>query len=80
MWKTVNERHVREQWDIMKRSNLPIKSIEKGEDFQINVTDRIFNMVIEENFPKIEERQIHTNIRSKEHQTDRTRKETPYGI
>ena len=53
-----------EMCDIMKRPNLHIIGIEKGEESQDNTIDQIFNRIIEENFPKLKKRQTHTNTRS----------------
>jgi hypothetical protein len=37
-------------WNTMKRSNLQIMGVEKGEDIQTKGTDSLFNIIIAENF------------------------------
>ena len=44
--------NIQEIWDTMKRSNLRIIDIEKGE-VQLKSTENIFNRSIEENFPNL---------------------------
>ncbi|KAL6084955.1 hypothetical protein STEG23_028303 [Scotinomys teguina] len=39
----------------MKRPNLRIIGIEEGEEYQLKGTENIFNKIIEENFPKIDD-------------------------
>ena len=44
---------IQEIWNTMKRSNLRIIGIDKGEEYQLNGTENIFNKIIEENFPNL---------------------------
>jgi hypothetical protein len=45
-------------WDTMKRPNLQIMGVEKGEEIQTKGNDNLFNRIIAENFPKLEKERI----------------------
>jgi hypothetical protein len=45
-------------WDTMKRPNPKIMSIYKGEEMQTKIVDKIFNIILAENFPKLETKRI----------------------
>jgi hypothetical protein len=45
------EWNMQDIWDIMKRPNLRITDVEKGEETQTKGTDNLFNRIIAENFP-----------------------------
>jgi hypothetical protein len=42
----------------MKRPNLKIIGIEKGEESQLKGPENIFNKIIEENFPNLKEEMV----------------------
>jgi hypothetical protein len=44
---------IQEIWNTMKRTNIRIIGIDKGEEYQLNGTENIFNKIIEENFPNL---------------------------
>ena len=41
-------------WDKIKKTNLRIIGVEEGEELQIKGTENIFNKIIEENFPNLQ--------------------------
>jgi hypothetical protein len=48
----------------MRRPNLRVIGIEESKDFQLKRSVKIFNKIIEENFPKPKERDAHEHTRS----------------
>lgn len=40
-------------WDTIKRQSLQIIGIDEGEESWVSGIDQIFNMIIEENIPKL---------------------------
>ncbi|KAL6065661.1 hypothetical protein STEG23_028022 [Scotinomys teguina] len=56
--KKVITQNVQQIWDTMKRSNLRIIGIEKGEEYQLKGTENIFNKIIEENFPNLKKEML----------------------
>jgi hypothetical protein len=49
----LHDTNIQEIWDTIKRPNLKIIGIEKGEDSQLKGSEDIFNKIIEENFPNL---------------------------
>ena len=45
--------NIQEIWDTMKRPNLRIIGIEEGEVSQIKVPEKMFNKIVQENFPNL---------------------------
>ena len=48
-----SSQNIQEIWDIIKRQNLRIISVEEREELQIKGPENIFNKIIEENFPNL---------------------------
>ena len=67
-------------WDTLKRPSLNIIEVEEGEESEDNTNNQSFNRIIEENFPKLKKTIPYEYKKHIEHQTDRTRKETPHAI
>jgi hypothetical protein len=59
----------------MKRPNLYIVGIEEGEDIQTKGIETVFNKIRAENFPNLKKSPRYRTLT--EHQTLRTKKETP---
>jgi hypothetical protein len=51
--KKILTQNIQEIQDTMRRTNLRIIGIDKKEDFQIKGPVKIFNRIIEENFPHL---------------------------
>jgi hypothetical protein len=52
MQKDTNS-NIQEIQDTMRRPNLRIIGVDENEDFQLKGTAKIFNKIIEENFPNL---------------------------
>ena len=48
-----SSQNIQEIWDTIKKPNLRIIGIDKGEELQIKGPENIFNKIIEENFPNL---------------------------
>jgi chromosome segregation ATPase len=74
------ERNMQEFTDSIKRKNLRIMGIEKGEEVQAKGIHNIFNKIITGNFPNLEKTCPFRYRKSSGHQTDLTEAELPHDI
>ena len=56
--KKLQTQNLQEIQETMKRPNLKIIGIEKGEESQLKGPENIFNKIIEENFPNLKEEMV----------------------
>jgi hypothetical protein len=71
---------MQELTDSIKTPNLRIMGIEEGEEVQAKGIHNIFNKIITENFPNLENLFPYRCKRPPEHQTDQTKIELAHGI
>jgi predicted nuclease with TOPRIM domain len=74
------EKKMQELTDCIKRPNLRIMGIKEGEEVQAKGMCNIFNKIITENFPNLENLCPYSCRNPPEHQTDLTKTELLYNI
>jgi chromosome segregation ATPase len=75
--KKILTQNIQEIQDIMRRPNLQIIGVEENEEFQLKGPANIFNKIIEEKFPKLNNDMPMNIKKPTELQIDWTRKEIP---
>lgn len=48
--------NIQKMWDTIKRQSLQIIGIDEGEESWVSGIEQIFNMIIEENIPKLKKK------------------------